>query len=93
MTPTQKKYTAALGNLYKYQTNWYDFGPNPNRVLVMVMGLVKNYNRWQYSVMPLENSKEIHDWMKPEFKVDCTNFLQRAIEAKDTTNEQSSVPA
>jgi hypothetical protein len=46
MTPTQKKYTAALGNLYKYQVNWYDFSPNPDRILVMVMGLEKQYSRW-----------------------------------------------
>lgn len=84
MTPTQKKYTAALGNLYKYQTNWYDFGPNPNRVLVMVMGLEKQYSRWYYKIVPLEDSKEIQPWMKPEFSVCCSDFLTRAIEQKDT---------
>lgn len=83
MTPTEKKYTTALGNLYKYQTNWYDFGPNPNRVLVMVMGLEKEYNRWYYKVMPLEKNNEIKHWMIPEFKVVCSEFGRRAIEHKD----------
>lgn len=84
MTPTQKKYTAALGNLYKYQTNWYDFSPNPNRVLVMVMGLEKQYSRWYYKLQPLEENKDILPWMKPEFTVCCSEFLTRAIEQKDT---------
>jgi len=80
MTPTQKKYTAALGNLYKYQTNWYDFGPNPNRVLVMVMGLEKKYSRWYYKLMPLEQKPDIKPWMLPEFEVCCADFISRSYE-------------
>ena len=83
MTPAQKKYTAALGNLYKYQVNWYDFGPNPDRILVMVMGLEKRYSRWYYKVMPLQEHLMIHGWMKPDFSVCCSDFVTRSVEAKD----------
>lgn len=84
MTPTQKKYTTALGNLYKYQVNWYDFSPNPDRVLVMVMGLEKNYSRWYYKVVPLEDHRDVMPWMKGGFSVACSDFITRAFNPEGT---------
>jgi len=80
MTPTEKKYSLAIGELlhynWQYWLDWDNELVKAGIVTVMVAGITKNEHngRYLYNMMVMEETK-VH-WIKPEFKIPCTD-LQR----------------
>lgn len=72
MTPSEKRYVKAVGNLYNYNTYVYIEGQV--KILVMVLGLAKQFGRWYYTCQPLDDKEKVPEWMYPSFKSTCVGF-------------------
>jgi len=82
MTPTEKKYSKLVGEIYEYNTRfwlgWEDPDIKQNIIMVMVAGIHKDeYNgRYFYTLQPI--GKCDFEWMIPSFKIPCSEFVSQS---------------
>lgn len=82
MTPTEKKYAVAIGELFHYNwqywRNWNEEQVQQELASVMVSSLTKDdcNGRYYYNLMVIGQAPV--GWMKPEFKVACSEFSRYA---------------
>ena len=79
MTPTEKKYSKLVGEIYEYNTRyWHGWEDNPDIIMVMVAGIHKDeYNgRYFYTLQPI--GKCDFEWMLPTFNAACSEFVLKS---------------